>query len=138
MRATLQRWTLTLPLAALVACASAGNQSDETAAPAPGEAVVDHTYTLASGEFVRVPLEGGATYRAVLEGTGLSLNIRPVDSSVQDPLVEQYLPGVSASGSSTYSIKPKVDAIYEIRSVGGDPTRPTRLRLVRETETGDD
>jgi hypothetical protein len=151
MRSLSPAFSLLLPILAVAACSSqtatttpppTGTTTPVVNQPAPAATtpqmgagmapVVDHTYSIASGEFIRVFLEGGATYRAELDGTGITLLVRPIDSSVQSPLVEQLVPGTSAGGSSLYTIKPRSDAEYEIRSQGGDPARPVTLHLTRQ------
>lgn len=136
MRAEISRWALLIPLGFAVGCSSASQQDTmaTTAAPAAEQAVT-HTYTVASGEFVRIPLEGGATYRAELDGSGFRLQVRPVESGTQDPLVQELVPGLGASGTSIFSVKPRVDGVYEFRSLAGDPARPMTLRLTRERNT---
>lgn len=128
------RWTLLIPLAAAVACSSSSPQSGTGAGvgPAKNEAIF-HTYTVPAGEFIRVPLESGATYRFELDGTGFQLGITPLEPGTQPPLVEQLVPGVGASGTVLYTVKPRADGVYQIRSIGGDPTQPLTLRITRET-----
>lgn len=136
MRTAFTRWALLLPLGAVLACSSSSSTPDQTgtgAGVAPEkDQTVTHTYTVPSGEFVRVPLEGGATYRAELDGTGFRLEVRPVESGTQAPLVEELVPGVGASGSTLYTVKPRADGVYEFRSLAGDAGRPTTLRITRE------
>ena len=132
MRTAISRWALLIPLGLAVGCSSSSPQ-DTATTPAPvGDQEVTHTYTVASGEFVRIPLEGGATYRAELDGSGFRLQVRPAESGTQSPLVEELVPGVGASGTSIFSVKPRVDGVYEFRSLAGDPARPMTLRLTRE------
>ena len=52
-----------------VACKS-GSQPAAGPAPAAQE-VLNHTFTLTANEALRIPLAGGATYRAELEGTSI-------------------------------------------------------------------
>ena len=55
--------------------------------------------------------------------------VRPVDQSLQQPRVEERIPGASAGGSSVFIIEPRADGEYEFRTLGGDPGRPLTLRL---------
>lgn len=135
MRKTFFRWTLMIPLATLVACSSSNQQAGTGAGAGVGpdkDQAVVHTYTVPAGEFIRIPLEGGATYRVELDGTGFRLLVKPVEPGTQVPLVEELVPGVGAAGTMIYSLKPRADGVYEIRSIAGDPTRPMTLRITRE------
>ena len=130
MGTTFTRWTLLIPIGAMLACSTSSQQAGTGAGVGPTkEAAVNHTYTVPAGEFIRLPLEGGATYQAELNGTGFRLQVRPVDPGMQAPLVEELVPGVGASGTVIFTVKPRVDGIYEFRSIAGDPTRPMTLRL---------
>lgn len=136
MRAEISRWALLIPLGLALGCSSSSQQDTMATTPAPvEEQSVTYTYSIPSGEFVRVPLEGGATYRAELDGSGFRLQVRPVESGTQDPLVQELVPGVGASGTAIFSVKPRVDGVYEFRSLAGDPARPMTLRLTRERNT---
>jgi hypothetical protein len=42
---------------------------------------------------------------------------------------------VGASGTAIFSVKPRVDGVYEFRSLAGDPARPMTLRITRERNT---
>lgn len=128
------RWTLIIPLAAAVACSSSSQQSGVGAGVGPAEDPgVFHTYTVPAGEFIRVPLEAGATYRFELDGTGFRIGITPMEPGTQSPLVEELVPGVGASGTVLYTVKPRADGVYQIRSLGGDPSQPMTLHITRET-----
>lgn len=130
---TLTRWTLLVPFA-LAACSSASQQSGTGAGMSPDkDGGVYHTYTVPAGEFIRVPLEGGATYRVELDGTGFRLRIEPMEPGTQPPLVEEFVPGVGASGTVIYTVKPRADGVYQVRSVSGDPTQPVTLHITRVT-----
>ncbi|MEP7325738.1 MAG: hypothetical protein ABI836_07310 [Gemmatimonadota bacterium] len=133
MRNRFARWTLLIPLAAAVACSSSSRQSGTGAGVGPekDQALV-HTYTVPAGEFIRIPLEGNATYRVELSGTGFRLGIKPVEPGAQAPLVQELVPGVGASGSIIYTVRPRSDGVYEIRSIAGDPTQPLTLRIERQ------
>jgi hypothetical protein len=126
------RWTLLIPLAAAVACSSS-SQSGMGVGVAPATDEVSHTYTVPAGEFVRVPLESGATYRFELDGTGFRLKISPMEPGTQPPLVEEFVPGVGASGTVIYNVKPRADGVYQISSIAGDPTQPMTLHISRVT-----
>lgn len=136
MRSVITRWALLVPLGAMLACSSSSSTPEQTGtgagvAPVKDE-TISHTYTVPSGEFVRIPLEGGATYRVELEGTGFRIGVRPVEAGTQDPLIEELVPGVGASGASVFTVKPRADGVYEFRSIAGDPARPMTMRLTRE------
>ncbi len=132
MRNRFARWTLLIPLAVAVACSPSSQQAGTGAGVGPekDQALV-HTYTVPAGEFIRIPLKGNATYRVELSGTGFRLGIKPVEPGTQAPLIEELVPGVGASGSMIYSLKPRADGVYEIRSIAGDPTQPMTLRIER-------
>ena len=118
-------------LAALVVagCSSSSQSSAETMpAPTAGQ-VVSHTFSTARGEFVRIFLASGMTYEAELDGGGLQLEVRTIDRSLQQPRVEERIPGTSAGGSSVFTIQPRADGEHEFRTRGGDPGRPLTLRL---------
>ena len=120
----------TLLLAMTVAGCSSSAQSETGTMPAPtGGQVFTHTFSTARGEFVRVFLASGTTYEAELDGGGFRLEVRPVDQSLQQPRVEERIPGASAGGSSVFIIEPRADGEYEFRTLGGDPGRPLTLRL---------
>jgi hypothetical protein len=116
-----------------VACKSGSSPSQPAAGPAPAaQEVLNHTFTLTANEALRIPLAGGATYRAELDGTSIQLELRPMEPGTQRPLVQELLPGIGASGVTVYSIKPRADGVYEFRTVGGDAGRPVTLHLIRE------
>lgn len=119
-----------LILASVVGCGTRGPEEGPSSMPAPtGNQVLSHTFSSARGEFVRVLLVSGMTYEAELDGGGLRLEVRPVDRSVQQPRVEERIPGASAGGSSVFTVQPRADGEYEFRTLGGDVTRPLTLRL---------
>ena len=122
--------TILLATLAVAGCASSGQPGNTGTAPAPtGNQVLTHTFSSARGEFVRVFLASGVTYEAELDGGGLRLEVRPIDRSLQQPRVEERIPGGSAGGSSVFTIMPHADGEYEFRTLGGDVTRPLTLRL---------
>jgi hypothetical protein len=94
--------------------------------------VLDHTYSLPAGETARLFLAGGATYRAEINTTGIRLELRPVDQSLQAPLVEEFLAGTGAGGTTVFTIRPRQDGEYEIRSIGGDPTSSVTVRVTKQ------
>ena len=119
-------------LAGVVACASPGSGAGTPSgtSPAPsGNQVLTHTFSSARGEFVRVFLASGVTYEAELDGGGLRLEVRSIDRTLQQPRVEERIPGASAGGSSVFTVMPRADGEYEFRTLGGDVTRPLTLRL---------
>ena len=125
------RTTALLLLAGAGACASssgAGGAAETQPAPS-GNQVLTHTFSSARGEFVRVFLANGVTYEAELDGGGLRLEVRSIDRSLQQPRVEERIPGASAGGSSVFTVMPRADGEYEFRTLGGDVTRPLTLRL---------
>jgi len=122
--------TILLAALAVAGCASSGQSGNTGAVPAPtGNQVLTHTFSSARGEFVRVFLASGVTYEAELDGGGLRLEVRSIDRSLQQPRVEERMPGGSAGGSSVFTIMPRADGEYEFRTLGGDATRPLTLRL---------
>jgi hypothetical protein len=121
-----------LALVALQLGCSRSSSSDETQQPMPSGTVLDQTFSIPVGEFSRVFLAGGTTYRAELEGTGIRLQVRPIDPGMQAPRVNELLPGASAGGSTIYTVQPYADGEYEFRSIGGDPGKPVNVRLVAQ------
>lgn len=95
----------------------------------PQRPLVDETFTIPDGQFVRTYLAGGSTYRVEISGRGLQLRVGPVESGVQQPLVQELLSGVSAGGTMLYTVKPRADGMYEIRSVGGEPGRAVTVKV---------
>jgi hypothetical protein len=87
------------------------------AMPAGPVTVVNYTFNN-PGEFVRVQLQAGVTYVAELNTPGVSLTLKPRNSGVQKPDVRKDMMGPSASGGSSFLIKPFADAEYEFRCTG--------------------
>ena len=114
--------TITTALAAPLAAQSETKQ-------VPPKPIVDEIFTIPSGEFARVMLAGGSAYRVEIGSEGLRLQVRPVQSGIQDPLVQQLLPGDSSSGTVLYTVTARADGMYEFRSAGGDAGRATRVRV---------
>ncbi len=135
---TMSKWSLALALALPLAGCSAGGGSPAGASPAPaaGE-VVTHTFSASRGEIFRVFLASGVTYEAEVDGGGLQLQVRPADQAIQQPRVEEKMPGSSAGGSSIFTIQPRADGEYEFRTLGGDPGRPLTLRLRMQAPRGE-
>lgn len=131
MRSTLRYLTVaTFCAAALPLALRAQDSQDSTVAQRRDAAtILDHTFNAPIGEPVRVFLAKDVTYRAEVQGTGIQLQLRTMLSSQQQPLIEPLLNGPSASGSTLYSIKPRVDAEYSITTIGGDATQPVRIHL---------
>lgn len=94
--------------------------------------VIDETFTIPYGEFVRAFLAEGETYRVEIAGRGLQLRVAPVDAGLQRPLVQPMLLGESPSGTVLYTVKPRADAVYEFRSVGGEAGHAVQVRVTRE------
>jgi ABC-type glycerol-3-phosphate transport system substrate-binding protein len=137
MRRTYSLMALLLAASAL-ACSSGQPETETTPSPAAPAAagagmaqVVTHTFSNPN-EFVRVNLNAGATYRAELDGRGIRLQITPMQSGMQAPLVEEMIAGMSAGGGTAFTIRPRVNGEYEIKAVGGDPGKPVTLRLSQE------
>ena len=91
--------------------------------------VLDHTFTSNIGEPTRVYLAKGVIYRAEMAAGGLQLQLKPLMGSTERPLVQPLLAGRGAGGSSTYIITPRTDAVYVFTTLGGDATRPVKLRV---------
>ena len=91
--------------------------------------LIDHTFTIPVGERVVVFLAKNSRYRAEIDRSATRLQIRVLNGKALPPRIEEFLPGTSAAGSSYYTITPFGDAQYEIRTIGGDPARPIKLRL---------
>ncbi|MGH7582789.1 MAG: hypothetical protein ACREL5_06145 [Gemmatimonadales bacterium] len=94
--------------------------------------VLNHEFNAPLGEPVRVFLAKGAHYRATVTGRSIALTVRPLFSSVQQPLVEPLLAGQSAADETEYTITPRADAVYVFTTVGSPNGRidePVRLRI---------
>lgn len=127
-----------LSLTALGAAGPAVLLAQDSAATPRPIPVVDHTFSLTAGERQRIFLAGGATYHAEVEGTSIRLRLRPVDPGVQSPLIQPFLPGRGASGTSIYLLKPRADAEYFLETIGGAAGRPVRVRIVRQADPKSD
>jgi hypothetical protein len=116
-----------LMLAALLLPAAASAQDDSakadsaSQAPAQSQAPAEafsHTFT-SPVEFVRVQLKAGVTYSAELNSPGVVLSFKPRDPGTQKPDIRKDMMGPpSASGASTFLVKPRADGEYEIRVQG--------------------
>ena len=95
----------------------------------PSKPIVDESFTIPHGQFVRAFLAGGSSYRVEISGRGLQLRIAPVESGVQQPLVQELLSGESAGGTVLYTVRPRADGVYEIRSVGGESGRAVTVKV---------
>ena len=91
--------------------------------------VLDHTFTSTIGEPVRIFLAKNTTYRAEIQGSGIRLQLKTLEASTQAPLIQRFLAGNSAGGSSTYEIKPRADAMYVFTTLSGDAAQPVSLRV---------
>ncbi len=121
-----------ITLAGMVAITvpAVASAQDSTAVDRKAAAMVlDHTFNAPVGEPIRVFLAKGTVYRAEIEGTGIQLQLRPLMSSVQVPLIQPVLAGSSSSGSSLYSITPRADAEYEFKTIAGDAGRSVNLHV---------
>lgn len=118
-----------LAAACLIAATPAlGSAQDHSGHQQP-KPVVDETFTIPFGQFARAFLAAGSTYRVEISGRGLQLRVAPVESGVQQPLVQPLLLGESSSGTVLYTVKPRADAVYEFRSVGGESGRAVTVRV---------
>jgi hypothetical protein len=124
-----------LYLAPLLVCASTAWAQTSSARSASDTAyvlVIDHDFS-AADERIQVFLQDGQVYRAELNSTNVSLEIRGVERTIQAPHIYPFLSSETPSGTTLLEIYPEKDAFYEIRSreLGGDQL-PTRLRLYRD------
>ncbi len=92
--------------------------SDQAPTVGAGQSA-EHTFTIPVGETVRAYLAKGTTYRAELDGQNVGLSIRPMESSMQRPLIEKTLAGTSASGTLEYTITTYATGEYEFFTTGG-------------------
>lgn len=109
---------------------AAGMPADAMPAGAP---ILTHTFTQGTGEFVRVDLEDGVTYRAELDRP-VRLSISAMDAGTTEPYVNEVLSGRGVSGGSLYEIRPGADGSYQIEIVGGPGTETATLRIFRMPE----
>lgn len=118
--------------AVLTAVPAVARAQDSTLAQRREAAMVlDYTFNAPVGEPIRVFLAKGIKYRAEVQGTGLQLQLRPMESSVQAPQLQSLLGSRtgSASGETLYTILPRADAEYQFITVGGQAGRSVKLRL---------
>lgn len=121
---------LTLTAAVAFAAPLAGQQADSTPAQRREAAIVlDHTFTSTIGEPIHVFLTKGVVYRAEIEGGGIQIQLKPLMASTQGPLIQPLLSGMGAAGSSTYVVTPRADAEYIFTTLGGDASRPVKVRV---------
>jgi hypothetical protein len=94
--------------------------------------LLDHDFS-GPAERIQISLQNGQVYRAELNSTNASLEIRGVERTIQAPHIYPFLSMQTPSGTTLLEIYPEKDALYEIRSreIGGDQL-PTRLRLYRD------
>jgi hypothetical protein len=121
---------LTIAATATIAVAALGQTSDSTDAQRRTAALVlDHNFTGAVNEPIRVFLAKDMTYHAETTGNGIQLQLKPLLGSTQLPLLQRVTSGMSAAGGTIYEIKPRADAVYVFTTVGGDPQQPVNLRV---------
>ena len=120
---------LALAAVAVAIPAAAHAQDTKNAAPQTrADALVDHNFTVPT-EGIRVFLAGGVTYRAEFQGKGITLQIRPIGATVQEPLIQPWLAGTGAGQTAMYTIKPRQDAVYQLNAVQGAVNTPVNLTL---------
>lgn len=100
--------------------------SESLSAPEP---VLTHTFT--GPDLVRVTLNGGDVYRVDLDSRGLRIALTPLRPGTPPPLIQDVVPGTSASGDAAYEIRPSADGEYELSVVGGQQTGSVNLTLTR-------
>jgi hypothetical protein len=91
--------------------------------------VLDHTFTGAINEPIRVFLANDMTCRAETQGPGIELQLKPLLGSTQLPLVERLTAGLSAAGGTIDEIKPRADGVDVFTTIGGDSQQPVNLRV---------
>lgn len=116
-------------IASAAAPAAAQTRDSTTAERREAALLLDHTFTSTIGEPVRIFLARNTTYRAEIQGTGIRLQLKTLEASTQAPLIQPFLAGNSAGGSSIYEIKPRADAVYVFTTLGGDAAQPVSLRV---------
>jgi hypothetical protein len=89
------------------------------------------THTFTGPDLVRVPLKAGDVYRIELDSPGLRIALTPLRPGTPPPLVQDVVPGSSASGSAMYEIRPSADGDYELSVVGGRQGASVNLTLTR-------
>ena len=125
----------TLAMAVMVAAPMAVQAQDTTETPDwQRKPIVDNTFTIPVGQYVRVMLAGDSKYRVEIDGSGLRLEVRAMESGIQQPLVRALLLGEGAGGTVLYTVEPRTDALYEIRSVGGESGRAVRVRVTLQDD----
>jgi hypothetical protein len=122
---------------ALASSLLAQTESASTAGPSVDSTadmlVLDHDFTSAAGEVVRVFLQSKQVYRAELASPDLTLQIRAVGGRIRPPRIYPITGPESASQASVAELYPDVDAEYELRAIGQSGAGVvTRLRLVRD------
>lgn len=119
--------------AAIVAAAPASAKAQDSTLAQKREAatILDHTFNAPAGEPMKVFLAKGIKYRAEVQGQGIQLQLRPVESSVQSPQLQSVLGSRNSSASSEalYTILPRADAEYMFITVGGKAGMSVKLRV---------
>lgn len=115
--------------AAVSAPKLAAAQDTTTAMNRDSALVLNHSFTSVIGEPIRVFLAKGVKYRATVTGSNIQLQLKTLESSKQQPLIEPLLAGQSAADETMYTITPHEDAIYVFTTIGGDPGMPVRLQV---------
>lgn len=132
------RTTLLAAAALIISTPGLAAAQDHSGHQQPPKPVVDESFTIPYGQFVRAFLAGGSTYRVEISGRGLQLRIAPVESGVQQPLVQELLSGESAGGTVLYTVRPRVDGMYELRSVGGESGRAVTVKVTLQPKEAKD
>jgi len=57
------------------------------------------------------------------------LQLKTLEASTQAPLIQPFLAGSGAGGTSIYEIKPRADAMYVFTTLSGDAAQPVVLRV---------
>jgi hypothetical protein len=114
-------------MALLIAAGQAVAQTGTADKPAR---VLSHTFTTPSREFVRVRLLSDESYRVQISRSQARLEVRPVSSGVQTPVVRRIFNGDKLV---VFILHPRVTADYEIRILGAI-TRPVQLTVDRNRE----
>jgi len=125
-----------LSLAVITIPATAQTRDSTPAARRQAALLLDHTFTAAIGEPIKVFLAKDMNYRVETQGTGIQLQLRPLELSLPTPLLSPLTGGTSAAGGSIYVVTPKADGVYEFISAGGDPQQPVRLRVYAAPSKG--
>jgi len=125
---------IALLLGFAVSAASVAAQADSTRPPADvgPSRVLTHVFATPSREFVRVGLDSGLVYRAVLDSGRFRLEVRSMVAGAREPLVSEV--GEVRGEEAVYEIRPLLTGEYEIRIYGSEDV-PVRLTVDRRPNT---